>query len=140
MFSSTVLRRNSLKSWKMTPILRRSSGNRVRAISSIRRPATHTSPSVGRSAAYSKRSSVVFTGARRPGQKNELTGINLEVEGIENGAPVVFLGDGTEANHRLNRVHFGIFLDVTRPLARIAHKHPPRARIVSLGCGPSRSI
>jgi len=39
--------------------------------------------------------------ARWSGQKNEFAGINLEIEAIKNGAPFVFLGDGTETNHGL---------------------------------------
>jgi len=47
--------------------------------------------------------------ARWSGQKNELTGVDLEVEVIENDSPLVFLGDGTEANHRLESARFNAF-------------------------------
>ena len=50
-----------------------------------------------------------LAGARWSSQKKELTGIDLEIESIENGAPLVFLGDGTEANHGLESARFDAF-------------------------------
>ena len=40
-----------------------------------------------------------FSGSGWTGQKNELAGIDLEVEGAEDGTPIVFLGDGSKADH-----------------------------------------
>jgi len=40
--------------------------------------------------------------ARWSGQKNEFTGLNLEIESIDDGASLVFLGNGTETNHGLD--------------------------------------
>ena len=52
--------------------------------------------------------------ARWSGQKDELTGLNLKIERIENGASLVFLGDGTETNHGLESARDNAFLAAWR--------------------------
>lgn len=40
-----------------------------------------------------------FSGAGGPGEKNEFTGLDLEIEGLQNGPPLVLLGDVSQTNH-----------------------------------------
>src|SRR5438094_562260 len=70
-FSATVFVGRSLKSWKTTPILRRSFGTRPRASRATSSPSTTTRPLLGSSSRMRRRMSVDFPAPDEPTRKTK---------------------------------------------------------------------